>query len=59
MIGSLLKENLELVDTFANMFKKCNQIDQFIDLYEALHYELKIRCQEASTLINGLNVFTT
>jgi hypothetical protein len=55
MLGNLLKENLDLLDTFGNMFRKMSTIDDFFDLYEALHYELKIRCQETLSIIAVLN----
>lgn len=56
MVANLLKENLELVDAFGDMFKKVSETDQFIDLYEALNYELKIRCNEAYNLVTNVNL---
>ncbi|CAD8199059.1 unnamed protein product [Paramecium pentaurelia] len=55
ILGNLLKENLDLLETFAELFRKKQSINEFFDLYEALHYELKIRCEETLTIISQLN----
>ncbi|CAD8186951.1 unnamed protein product [Paramecium octaurelia] len=55
ILGNLLKENLDLLDTFAKLFRKMQSINEFFDLYEALHYELKIRCEETLVIIGQLD----